>query len=286
MYFILGQTSLLAQGGVKIIRAIDRYNSSDCIYPNKHNIYMDLRRIIIDKNAGFWEEDKSVGILLNIELEGRSLSKDRNTVRVIFPKLFEASLKRYEKGSTSIPLELMIFNELDLKNENIQLNTIRVELSILKKKDPTSFGIALSSLAKVTKNFPLPANPFSDAFKYFAQYTEDVVKDYLNSDNNVDKNIRYGAFTLNFSPNGNCVGGFEKTGSIAFVEADNENIHKKGIVDIKNEYCWISITSEASFDLKFAPMPENRKCNEVLDNKFELVNNPYILFVLNARESN
>jgi hypothetical protein len=93
-------------------------------------------------------------------------------------------------------------------------------------------------LSDITKELPLPANPFVEGFKFFAQYGTKVIAQLSSADADSVRDIQ-ARMAFEFSPDGNCVGSMETTGAklivlqFAGAEAD-------GFVDVTkaSEYCW------------------------------------------------
>lgn len=262
--------------GAIIVRIPDG-SSPICINSNSHKVSLILRRVIVDKDARLFKEDKEVGLLLDIQMAGNS-GEDNKTQK--FPRMFKTSIEEYDKGSVSLPIEKILFHGYKLKSDTTVTTQIETEFSILKKKKKAPFSIALEQLAKVTTSIPIPSNPYVTAFNHFATYADEVVTQSINADNNVSEELKGGNLAFAFSENGTCTGTLETTGTIAVIRSTN-GTEEDGIINTSADYCYTAQFSPV-FELRFANMPSDRDCSKATN--FKKLRNPYLGFVLNASE--
>lgn len=159
-------------------------------------------------------------------------------------------------------------------------DSTEIEFSLLAVKGQAKLGVALSTLADITKSLPLPINPFSEGFKFFTDYANKVVDASILEDKNVAATAKEGKLVLSFSPNSTCTGDQERTGTLAIVSGIN-GPNFNDALDISKEYCWSAQLSPV-FTLKYANKAVGVNCSTVAATSFKAVNNPYIAFYLNA----
>lgn len=262
----------------QIIVRVEDSAASRCINSSTDRITMHLRRIIADKDVGIFTEDKLAAVVINTIISG--VEAGTTPKKVSFPRMYTVSVSPYSKGYVSLPVEEKLFSRFQLSAAENSYDSAEIEFSLVIKKNKTHFGIALSALADITKNLPAPINPFSEGFKYFADYANKVVEASLNEENNVAESVKESKITMSFSSTDTCAVDQEKTGTIAIVKGANGS-EKDGFVDIKKEYCW-KAEYKPVFTLKFAQRDSNIACKDIPSDAFIQVNNPYVAFFLNA----
>lgn len=276
IYCVTSVASTVSDG--KIIVRVDDGTTSRCINSSADRITMHMRRFIINKDAGVFEEDKAAGLVINTVISGEEGGVTPR--RVSFPRMYTANIESYTKGYTSIPIEEKLFSRFPLTNSGNSYDTAEIEFTILAKRDRTPFGVALSALADISKSLPAPINPFSEGFKYFTEYANKVVAGSLSAANNISQQSNEGKVTLSFSSTDTCTGDQEHTGTLAIVSGVDDK-PSDGFVDIKRDYCWRAVLKPV-FNLYFAPKTSGSTCTSVTDAAYKRVNNPYIAFYINA----
>lgn len=261
----------------EIIVRVEDGSTSRCINASTDRITMNLRRLVIDKDVGIFTEDKLAGVLISTIISGDEITGIPR--KVSFPRMYTVTVAPYAAGYVSLPVEEKLFSRFALTNDGNSYDTAELEFSIIFKRDKTPFGIALSALEDISKTLPTPINPFSESFKYFAQYANKVVDGSLSKEHNVAASSREGKIIMTFSSTGTCTGDQEKTGTLAVVKgaAGKES---DGYVDIKKQYCWTAELKPV-YTLKFAP-PKGTGCKDIASDAFKRVSNPYVAFYLNA----
>lgn len=262
----------------KIIVRVEDGSASRCINSTTDRITMNLRRIIVNKDIGFFTEDRAAAVIVNTTISGEEGGATQKKVN--FPRMYVVNTASYLQGYTSLPIEEKLFSRFSLTNSGNSYDTAEVEFTVLAKKGKAPFGLALSALADISKSLPTPMNPFSEGFKYFSDYANKVIEGSLNENNNIGQQSKEGKITLSFSSTSTCTGDQEYTGTLAIVSGVKEK-DTDGFVDIKKDYCWKAVFKPV-FTLKFAPKPTNSTCAGVAEGLFKQVNNPYLAFYLNA----
>lgn len=249
-----------------------------CVNVSSDRVWLGLRRLVTNRDKAWFSEDRSVGVLMNTTLEGYSSEK---TEKVSFPRMIEASVKDYESGrGVSVPIEFQLLVGFQLQRGAESYTNIQLDFSIVRKKKRTSWGHVLNALADVTKRLPIPASPFGDGFKFFADYANSAVAQNIMDEEKESNLLKQAAFSLSFSPTGTCADGedFSRTGTIAVVKAAAGS-EEQGFVDITRitDYAWKASLSPA-FTLSFCRKSRSGECA----GSYKLLQNDYIGFFLNA----
>jgi len=267
-----------APGGAIIVRLSDGAPDT-CIDVSKHAVSLHLRRAVVNKDIGLFAEDKEVGFLFSTVIEGFEGTEPR---KVAFPRMLRVAVKDYEKGRVSLPIEMKVFNNFRLLQGGMWFDSASVEFAVLKKKSKAPFGAALSALADITMKLPAPINPFSEGFKFFAEYASTAVEKSLGEANNVDEQVKLGKIEMSFSTDSTCTGDEERTGTFAVITG-SPGREQDGFVDITQEstYCWRA-ELKPLFMVLFARLPQGRECGSLDAKEFLPVRNPYLGFFLNA----
>lgn len=274
---ILLPTLVLAaeSSGAVIVRIPDGA-SSRCINASTDQVWLTMRRVILNKQSSLFTEDKYAGVVVNTTISGRTGSK---TEKIGFPRMIEADIESYAAGrGVSIPVEFGLLEGFQLNNEGAGYTNVDFEFNIVKGKKRNAWGEALNSLISITKRLPMPSNPFSDGFQFFADYANSVV-DSSVQERKAD-NIKQGNVRLSFSPNGQCSNkAFESNGTIAII-VSTPGSEADGFVDIgkinNNQYCW-SAELQPAFTVKFGTVSSNGTCTPTT-----AIRNDYYGFFLNA----
>ena len=267
-------------GGGIIVRVPDGQGATCVAIPN-HWVSLHLRRAIVSKDIGWFTQDREIGLLVSTVMEGFEGSQLR---KVTFPRMLQVNVKEFGKGRVSLPVEMKVFSSFQLMQGTTSFDSVDLKFAVLKKKSKAPFGAALSALADITKRLPAPMNPFSEGFKFFAEYASTAVESSINEQNNVSDQAAAANFALAFSSDSNCSGDEESTGTFAAVYGAT-GLESDGIVNISTEaaYCWNALL-KPTFTLQFVGKPSDGDCTKVSTAAWITLRNPYFAFVLNAFE--
>lgn len=266
-----------ALGGAVVIRVPDG-QSERCINIQSDKVYAIVRRFVATKKRDWFSENADIGIVVGTTLEGETSG---STERITFQRSYLTNVRRYEgkDGLISIPIEPKVLTGFHLRRDDSTYESAEISFQITNTSKKTTLSLVVESLAKITDSLPLPANPYTDGFKYFASYSNDLIDSIIKNDEAGDNISAEGGFTLNFSTSGICRGDLETTGTIAIVYGLDGTV-SNGVVDIHeiNELCWTA-ELRPSFVLKFAEKGPDGSCPS---GGGQVVRNPYIALYLNA----
>lgn len=263
--------------GAIIVRVPDG-TTPVCINANKHKLSFILRKIIINKDVGYFKQDKEVGLLLNVFMAGNTGDGGDGQENQKFPRMFKTSIEEFDQGLITLPFEKVLFHGYKLKSDNTLTTQIETSFSVLKKKEKAPFAVAIEQLGKITSSLPIPPNPYVPAFRHFANYADEVVTKSINEENNVSEELKGGNIAFAFSENDTCDGTLETTGTIAVVKS-SVGTEDEGIINTSKNYCYTA-QFKPVFELRFASMPAGGNCTTATN--FKQLRNPYLGFVLNA----
>jgi len=272
---LLCANSATAENGSVIIRLSDGA-SSRCINPSTDQIWLTMRRVIINKESTLFTKEKYAGIIIHTTINGRTGSQ---TAKIMFPRMIEADIEKSSDGhGVSIPVEFSLLQGFQLKTRDNSYTNIEFDFKVIKNKERNNWGDALNALVNITKNLPLPSNPFSDGFLFFANYANSLIDTSLQK--NKTDSVKEGNITLNFSPSGLCTdNSFESNGTIAVIQS-SIGLEEDGFVDISkinnDEYCWAP-QLKPTFAIKFGRKSSDGSCKAVT-----AIRNDYYGFFLNA----
>jgi hypothetical protein len=261
--------------GAAIVRLADGATSR-CISSSSDQVWLSMRRIILNKEHRLFSVDKYAGVVVNTTISGDS---GPTAQKIGFPRMIEADIESYESGhGVSVPVEFGLLQGFRLRSGTVTYTNVDFDFNVIKGKTKTSWGQALNALVGITKKLPMPTNPFSEGFQYFADYANSVVDASVQE--RKSDNLRQGVVHLSFSPNGQCSGStFESTGTIAVIFATPGN-ESEGYADIarinNDEYCWDS-QFRPTFSVKFGKKSATGPCTATTT-----IRNDYYGFFLNA----
>jgi hypothetical protein len=158
---------------------------------------------------------------------------------------------------------------------------LQFDFSVTAKKKKTPWGMALQALADFSKNVGLPASPYTEGFKWFADYANSAVDRSLDEQNNKKNLLKMGSVTMNFSPDGNgpspgeCNGDFETTGTVAVVQAAPKPLGEGFIDTARPRDYKFRADLKPAFVLQFCKKGTSGECTNFAD-----IQNDYIGFYL------
>ena len=276
--------SAYAQGGSRLIRIDDGANSQ-CVDPSGDILWLSLRRLITQRDTGWFTDDTSVVILAKAEVTARpGVGKS-----ILYPLMSEVNFHEdTEEGSVSLAVEYSIVDWLELNQIDQQYTGLTVELMLLNIRDRTPLGNALAALREVAAK--IPTSPATQATGYLLDFANSAVDKDLDDHDANDKAIS-ARLRLLFAPNGQCSGDgsddFASSGTIAWIQSTG--IPGPGLISVLDagQYCWKAETVQV-FDLKVTPKRDGTPCDDPSyeDAEFMFVTNDYVGFVLTALPAN
>lgn len=261
--------------GAVVVRIPDGA-ASRCINASTDQVWLSMRRVILEKKVRHLTNEKYAGVVVNTTISGDTGTK---TAKIAFPRMVEARIEDYAPGhGISIPVEFGLLEGFRLSHSFAKYSNIDFDINVIKGLERNGWGKALNALVEITKKLPIPANPFTEGFQFFADYANSVVDASIQE--RETGNLKQSVIHLSFSPDGQCKKqAFESTGTIAIIFAAS-GTENDGFVDIgkinNTEYCWAAEIRPA-FSVKFGKRSKNGKCVATT-----AIRNDYYGFYLNA----
>lgn len=261
----------LPGGGVVVRVAEDP--GQRCIDVRNDRISAVVRRFTTPRTKSWLREDTAVALVVGTALEGRT---GGSAERVSFQRTYVTSVRSFENvdGIVSIPIEPRLFTGFPLTQNQNTYEVAEIDFRVTNITRPTTLTLVVESLAELTDSLPLPTNPFTDGFKYFANYSNDLIR--RATEENPDDTAGAGQFTLQFAIDGQCTGDLETTGTKVIVYGGAGD----GMVDITriNDYCFVADLTPA-FVLRHAVRATDGSCPET---GYSVMRNAHIAVYLNA----
>lgn len=272
----LAAAAEVGSGGV-IIRVDDGQAQEFCVNGARDQIWVHLRRFIAPKDRNIFKEDASIGMVIDTTITG---DIGRNKNKINFPIAFQATVRGYQKGLVSIPVEKGILSGFALNSDDTRYTQVDLSFRFLKIQEDTTIGRAIRSLTSVSEDFNLPEQLFGASFQMYASVASSMI-DNIFTDNRYSTKDPLASIILAFDPTGRCENLlFERTGTKAVI-LGAEGRESDGIVDIDsmNGYCFEAELRPA-FELWFwrrvGGICEARPQNAAL------LRNPYFGFYVTA----
>jgi hypothetical protein len=263
-----------AQGGVPI--RIDDGTNNKCI-ETSDRVTINLRRIVLPKESGWFTADSEVGITLTTTIAGATGGDNREVSLV---KILKEPVQQFGDGPISIPIEQNVVNSFLLSETTNVYSAIEIDVAVVKEQTQTVAAQLLLGAANATKNLPIPPNPYTAGFELASTYVSSIVQPLI-SQAVKDGKTSNSQLALQFGT-GSCTGDREKTGTKAIIFAwQNEwgPSAAPGVVDLNNLNRCFNANIKGVFELQVGDKPAagGDACTNLVP-----VRNPYIGFYVNA----
>ncbi len=237
----------VGSGGV-IIRVDDGLSQEFCVDGSSDQIWLHLRRFIARRDSNVFKADSSIGMVIDTTITG---DIGRQKDKINFPIVFQATVRSYQKGLVSIPIEKGILSGFALRSGDTRYTQVDFSFRFLKVQEDTTISRAIKSIAGITEAFNIPAELFGGSFQMYASVASSLI-DNVFTDNRYSTKDPLASIVLAFDPTGQCDNLlFEKTGTKAVILSAGGD-EKDGIVSIDtiNGYCFAAELRPA-FELWF-----------------------------------
>lgn len=222
--------------GAKIIRVDETSEQEYCINGRTDEVFVHMRSFVAGKDRNVFKEDGSIGMVIDTTVSG---DVRRQPEKISFPIAFQATVRNYQEGLVSIPIEKGILSGFALSDGDSRYSQVDLSFRFVKVQEDTTVGRAIKSLATVAEDYSLPADLFAPSFQMYASIASSLI-DNVFTDNRNSTQDPLASIVLAFDPDGSCNNLlFEKTGTKAVVMG-MDGREQDGIVDIDqmNSYCF------------------------------------------------
>jgi len=174
---------------------------------------------------------------------------------------------------------------LALNAKDTKFAELDFEVKLLQKKEKTQWGSAISTLATLANDLPLPPSPYTTGARYFSKYANAAIAQSLATEKPDQQDLK-GRTVLQFKPvshkiaTGEKCQGWAQTGSYLIVDgAEIGETEDLGFVDIGrlNDYCWL-----AEFDAGLSVKWTKKQASGCDKNGWKALSNAYIPIVVQA----
>lgn len=258
-FVVVARVQVLAQGAVNAFVADE---DTRCINPNRDYVWVRMIDLKATKSKGFLAKDSSLGVLISTTVSGATSvtgqKSQSDTEKLAFPSMAQADVRKDAAGTLILPLQLGLVTQLALSSKDTKFSELDFEVKLLQKKEKTQWGSALSTLASLTNDLPLPTSPYTTGAKYFSKYANAAITKSLETEKPDQQDLK-GRTVLQFKPANHKIAaretcsGWAQTGSYLIMDGatagDNE---AGGYVDIDrlNDYCFLG-AYDSGFSVKW-----------------------------------
>ena len=178
--------------------------------------------------------------------------------------------------------------DLILRFGHKALSSLDLDFTLTKQKEKNSWLKAFDALMNVTKTLSIPQDPFSATFKFFTDYSNQVVVDAIASNDKYLKSFKNSSSNIIFSPSGGCDASpqFARTGTLAVISGTPGD-EKDGFLDIGkigHSYC-LATREEGNFEIIYRDKPPHETCPKDLKaatdlTDYKTLSNDYYAFYI------
>lgn len=243
------------------------------------------------KKNGFFSKENQAEIVANVQVK----TSPQSTQALTYPLSTKVNIRDYQNGQVSIPVEYTLVSGLGLKQTDVNKKDVfytgfGVDTTLVNIKSKNGLGSALQALSDVTgsNKLPIPDSPYTQAAGYLLDFANKAITNDINDKNNDDK-YTTASLSLNFDPDGSCIGGgpggqgFETTGTKAILMADGIAGDTLIPIDKTGEYCWTADVTP-TFVIKAAKKVAATACTDAsYGPKYQPIANDYVAFFLQKR---
>jgi hypothetical protein len=278
--FFLSSVSVSAavQGGVTVY--VDDGVAPKCVNRTSDSVWLTLRRLIVTKPPNGWFTNQTdIAVYLNPTMAATG------TKSATFPLLTKAAYGAAGPGQTSIPLDYTLVDSFSLKQGSVGYTALQLDVTLMNENSKNRWGKALSQLADVTKNLPIPAtNPYVEGAGYLLEFANNLIDGEITTltNSNASDIARSGSLAFTFSPDGSCGGDFAQAGTAAILQSVGPPGDGHVDLDKVANYCF-KAQLKPIFTLLEAPNSTGADCKTLpAATQYKAVTNNYIAFFLNA----
>jgi hypothetical protein len=196
-------------------------------------VTIGLASLDLTKSKGLLKSDTDAGVLIRTKVSG--FDKTRVSQSITLERMYMVNIKRYDKGSISLPIEGSIIESFPLTNNGITYTNIELDVQLMRRRNDSDFGFVVKNIAKLTDELPFPVNPFNPVVSKLAGSLGDMLSSDNDEKNNIEERIPTATINLTFSPNSKLS---QKTGVFAVIFGSDEE--SAGYIDIgkTQDYEW------------------------------------------------
>jgi hypothetical protein len=244
---------------------------------------MTLRRVVIQKEAGLFTEEKkaSVAILATLNASSSELPAAQA------PSVNPVPIEDMPEGQVALPLEYPIASLLSLPQDspkNTYTKNMLLDVYVAKKRGKNTFGKVLDLAGQVLARLPIPESPYTNAANQVLKFANDAIK----AEAAAEEANHVASVTLQFNNKDQAdiqrckADGFEATGAIAIVGPKGPRDGRTlPLHNLERDYCW-RYSSENTYAVEYAQKPPDGECKTVAEAAFSELPNDYVMVLVSA----
>lgn len=281
---VLAERSFAQGAAGDVVVRIDDTSGSHCIDADTEKLTIFVRRVFVEKQKGWFTEDKRAGVLVRSSLSGVKTNgtDDATPAEVKVPAVDLVSVKDDPKGRVSLALEYPVASGLLLKQNDVVTKTIDIYMNLAKTKGKTTFGTVLDIAGQALNQLPIPPNPYSQSASKYLKFANDAIDKSIAADN--DDQIAHIGMQFNEGTEGNLdvckAHGNERTGAIAVLRSVGTGGDLVPTTNTDEQYCF-RYSSNSTFELLAARRLAGGLCPP--PTAFSGVNNDYVMLLVSAQ---
>lgn len=161
----------------QVVVRVDDTSGTHCIDAETEKVTLFVRRVFVEKNAGWFTKDKQAGVLVRSQLTGiTTTSEGSQQASVTVPAVDMMSVDEDQKGRVSLALEYAVASGFALKQNNTLTNTIDLYINMAKAKGKSTFGDVLDLAGKALSQVPIPPNPYTQIGSKILTFANNAVE--------------------------------------------------------------------------------------------------------------
>jgi hypothetical protein len=251
---------------------------SRCINASTDLMSVTLATVQIQRSKSWldsiFKETTSLGAKFDVEMANSEGKK------FVFPRAIKISSPRKESDIAILPINVPIMSKYNLVSEGKFFNDVNFSISFIKIEDKSAEFKAFNSLIKFSEKLPLPPNPYVQGVGYFGEFANLIVGQSIGNGDKLDPDAIFGGIVAENKPQADlCPSGALKTGVQAVIyDYTGSPNSTSNLISIHNSenYCfWIKGPSVVYAD-------KNGKCNASPVNTSKRLDNPMVVFIINA----
>jgi hypothetical protein len=299
-FVLLGVTPGFAQratpqpkniGGVPI--RIPDQPTPRCINGSTDQVWLTLYRVVMTKKSDWFglTSSNQAEVVITVQVK----TKPQSTQNLSYPLSSKVSIREYNTGQISLPVEYNLVSGLNLKQKDANGHDViytgfGVDTTVINVKSEGALGATLAALAQLTgsKKLPIPDTPYTQAAGYLLDFANTAVTNEI-ANQNADNKYTTAALAFNFDPDGLCNDsagdgqGFETSGTKAILMADGIPGDGYVPIDAAGDYCWTAETRPV-FVVKAAKKQGDKACTDLsYATLYKPITNNYVAYFLQKR---
>src|SRR3569833_2904402 len=248
-----------------------------CINSTSDEVTVALRRVIIQKTAGIFSDDKKAGVAVISKLNANAGAPSKT------PSVTQVDISDEHAGQVSLALEYPVASQLRLKQQSLTTQNLQLNVYLARTRGKNGFGKVLEIASEELQKLPIPQNPYSTAANQFLGFANKTIQDEISSSGG---GLQFASLTMQFADHDEyldtCLAeGYLTTGALAVLRSGGPKETKwLPVTNLDRSYCF-RYSTRATYELLYAPKAAS-DCKGVSDSAWNEVPNDYVMLLVAA----